>query len=291
VHDTAARGALAWRVDRKTPGQEPTMGSISNRSFAVVTGGSSGIGLELAKQLIEHDFDVLIAGDRDVEEARTQLAAYDGANIYGLEIDLSRPEGVEELVREVLAMARPIEALVLNAGVGVGGEFLKTELDREIEMIELNCTAVVRLAKALVPQMVARGQGHVLITSSIAGVMPAPYEAVYGATKAFDLSFAEGLRDELRDTGVTVTALQPGPTDTHFFERADLEDTKVGAGKKDDPALVAKQGFDAMMRGDDKVYAGSIGTRMKGLASEILPETTKARQHRKQAEPGSGHKK
>ncbi len=266
------------------------MGTISNRAFAVVTGGSSGIGFELAKQLIEHDFDVLIAGDRDVEDARSALARA-GANVYGLDVDLATPEGTDELVREVLALARPIEALVLNAGVGVGGEFLKTHLEDELEMIELNCTAVVRLAKALVPQMVARGKGHVLITSSIAGTMPAPYEAVYGATKAFDLSFAEGLRDELRDSGVTVTALQPGPTETQFFERAELEDTKVGAGKKDDPALVAKQGFEAMMRGDDKVDAGSLGTRLKGLASEVLPETAKARAHRKQAEPGSGHKK
>ena len=267
------------------------MGTLTTRSFAVITGGSSGIGLELAKQFLEHDFDVLIAGDRHVEEARSVLAAFDDANVYGLEVDLSRQDGVDELVKEVLALARPIEALVLNAGVGVGGEFMKTNLDDEIHMIDLNCTAVVRLAKALVPQMVARGKGRVLITSSIAGTMPAPYEAVYGATKAFDLSFAEGLRDELRDTGVTVTALQPGPTDTEFFERAKLEDTKVGAADKDDPALVAKQGFEALMRGDDKVYAGSLGTRLKGLASEILPETTKAKAHRKQAAPGSANKK
>jgi short-subunit dehydrogenase len=136
--------------------------------------------------------------------------------------------------------------------------------------------------------MAERRRGRVLITSSIAGVMPGPFEAVYNATKAFDLSFAEALRYELRDTGVTVTALQPGPTDTQFFERAGMTDTKVGREDKDDPALVAKQGFEAMMAGKDKVYAGGFATRMEGVAAEILPETVKAKQHAKQAEPGSG---
>jgi short-subunit dehydrogenase len=157
-------------------------------------------------------------------------------------------------------------------------------------MIELNCVAVVVLAKQLLPAMVARGKGRVLITSSVAAVMPATYSAVYGATKAFDLSFSEAIREELRDSGVTVTALQPGPTETDFFERAGLEDTKVGQKDKDDPALVARQGFEAMMRGDDKVYAGSLKSKFQGLAGEILPEPMKAKQHAKMAEPGSGRK-
>lgn len=265
------------------------MGTATKRAFGIVTGGTSGIGLELARQLLEHDYDVLVVGDRHVEEARSELAAA-GAKVYALEADLSTPSGVGELIEEVRSLHRPIDALILNAGVGVGGAFLHNDVGEEIKMIDLNCTSVVRVAKALVPQMVARGEGRVLITSSIAGTMPAPYEAVYGATKAFDLSFAEGLRDELRDTGVTVTALQPGPTDTEFFERAHLQDTKVGQADKDDPAQVAKQGFDAMMRGKDKVYAGSLKTRIKGLATEILPEPAKARKHRKQAQPGSGRK-
>ena len=148
-------------------------------------------------------------------------------------------------------------------------------------MIALNCTSIVRMCKLVVPDMVALGSGHILITSSIAASMPAPFEAVYGATKAFDLSFAEALRDELRDTGVTVTAVQPGPTETNFFHRAGLDDTKVGRMHKDDPALVAKQAFNAMLKGDDKVLAGSLKTRLQGIAAEFLPEPMKARRHRK----------
>lgn len=157
-------------------------------------------------------------------------------------------------------------------------------------MISVNCIAVVHLAKQLLPAMVERGQGRVLITSSIAATMPAPFEAVYGATKAFDLSFSEALRNELKDTGVTVTAVQPGPTETNFFHRAGLDDTKVGQSEKDDPAQVAQQAYDAMMAGKDKVYAGSLKTRMQGVMTEVMPEAAKAQQHRKMVEPGSGTK-
>jgi short-subunit dehydrogenase len=138
--------------------------------------------------------------------------------------------------------------------------------------------------------MVARGSGRVLITASLVSTAPAPYIAVYGATKAFDMSFAEALREELKDTGVTVTALQPGATDTNFFARADMEDTKVAQGKKDDPADVAKQGFEAMMKGKDSVIAASVRTKLEGLANEILPETMKARLYAPQNKPGSGEK-
>jgi uncharacterized protein len=261
------------------------MANAANSRFGVITGGSSGIGFELAKIFVREGYDVLIIGDRDVEHASSELG------VSGFTADLTTPEGVSAVVKQIEASGRVPDALVLNAGVGVGGPFLDTDVDSEISMINLNCVAVVRLAKALVPGMVERGAGRVLITSSIAGTMPAPFEAVYGATKAFDLSFAEALREELRDSGVTVTALQPGPTDTQFFERADMEDTKVGQQKKDDPAEVAKRGFDAMMAGKDKVYAGSFKTRMQGVSTELLPETMKAKQHAKMAKPGSGNKR
>jgi short-subunit dehydrogenase len=252
----------------------------------LVTGGSSGIGYELAKLFIANGFDVLIAGDRHVENAREQLASA-GATVYGVDVDLSKREGVDSLCDAVRAVGRPLDALVLNAGMVVGGEFLKTDLEAEVAIIELNCTAVVRLAKALLPEMVRRGRGRVLITSSVSAVIPAAYQAVYGATKAFDLSFAEAIREELKDTGVTVTALQPGPTETEIFERAGLEDTKVGSAEKDDPAQVARQGFDAMMSGADKVYAGSLKSRIQGIGAELLPEPTKAKLHARIAKPGS----
>lgn len=266
------------------------MATFNDRRFAVVTGASSGIGLELAKQFLINNFDVMIvAEDAEIHEVARELHT-EGSVVYPQEIDLSTREGVAELCRVLEDLRRPIDAIALNAGVGVGGPFIETDLDEEIEMIRLNCESVVLLAKYVLPKMVARGEGRVLITASVAAVMPAPFEAVYGATKAFDLSFAEALHNELKDTGVTVTAMQPGPTDTNFFQRAGLEDTKVGVEKKDDPAEVAKQGFEAMMKGKDKVYVGSLKTKLHGLASEVLPETTKAQQHRKMAEPGSGRK-
>jgi uncharacterized protein len=266
------------------------MGTVSNRKFAVITGASSGIGLELARQCIEHDFDIMIAAeDEGIHEAARHLGAA-GAVVEAVHCDLATFEGCEKLVEAVNRSNRHLDALLLNAGVGVGGSFVQTDLEEELKMIALNANAVVHLAKRLVPRMINRGQGRVLITASVASTSPAPFLAVYGATKAFDLSFAEALRFELKDTGVTVTALQPGATDTEFFERAEMENTKVAQGKKDDPADVAKAGFDAMMAGKDKVIAASLKSKLEGLAGEILPEPTKAKMQGGQTRPGSGEK-
>jgi len=266
------------------------MGTAVNRPFAVVTGASSGIGFELAKQCIEHDFDLLIcAEDEGIHEAARHLSAA-GAAVEAVRCDLATFEGCEKLVEAVNAFARPLDALLLNAGIGVGGSFVQTPLEDELRMINLNVVAVVHLAKRLVPRMVNAGKGRVLVTSSVASTSPAPYLAVYGATKAFDLMFAEALRFELEDTGVTVTALQPGATDTEFFERANMENTKVAERPKDDPADVAKKGFDAMMAGKDKVIAASLKAKLEGIAGEVLPEPTKARMQAGQTRPGSGEK-
>jgi short-subunit dehydrogenase len=266
------------------------MGTVTNRKFAVITGASSGIGLELARQCIEHDFDILIAAeDEGIHEAARHLGAA-GAAVEAVQSDLSTFEGCEKLVAAVNNSNRHLDALLLNAGVGVGGSFVQTDLEDELKMIALNANAVVHLAKRLVPRMVNRGEGRILITASVASTSPAPFLAVYGATKAFDLSFAEALRFELKDTGVTVTALQPGATDTEFFERAEMENTKVAQGKKDDPADVAKKGFEAMMAGKDKVIAASLKSKLEGLAGEILPEPTKAKMQGGQTRPGSGEK-
>jgi short-subunit dehydrogenase len=261
------------------------MATEYKRKFAVVTGASAGIGYELARQCVENDFDVLIcAEDAGIEAAAKKLGATDGVNVQSVQADLSTRAGVEKLVA---AIPRPVDVLMLNAGVGVGGAFTDTDLDDELRMIALNCNHTVHLAKRIVPDMVKRKTGKVLITGSEVSVAPNPYQAVYGATKAFVMSFGEALRYELKDTGVTVTVLQPGATDTEFFERADLMDTKVGQAKKDDPALVAKQGFKAMMDGKDSVAGGSFKTRMEILMNEILPETTKAAMAGKQTKPGS----
>jgi short-subunit dehydrogenase len=266
------------------------MGSENKRSFAVVTGASSGIGLELAKQCLAHDFDVLIcAEDSGIDAVATSLAGGKGGVVQTVRADLATREGVETLVRAVRDTHRPIDALLLNAGVGVGGAFLDTDLDRELEMIALNCGHTVHVAKRLVPEMVARGKGRVAITGSVVSTSPNPYQAVYGATKAFVMSFGEALRHELADTGVTVTVIQPGATDTNFFQRADLMNTKVGQAKKDDPADVAKRGFDAMMAGKDSVLAGGFKSRMEGLMNEILPETVKAASAGKTTKPAGKH--
>jgi short-subunit dehydrogenase len=264
------------------------MATEMKRKFAVVTGASSGIGFELARQCVEHDFDVLIcAEDAGIERAAAQLRAAGGL-VIPFQADLATFDGVEQLSEAILGHHRPVDALLLNAGVGVGGEFIGTDLAAELRMIALNCNHTVHLAKRVVPAMVSRGQGRVLITGSVVSTSPNPYQAIYGATKAFVMSFGEALRYELKDTGVTVTVLQPGATDTNFFDRADLRDTKIGQGDKDDPALVAKNGFEAMMDGKDSVLAGSFKSKAEGMMNEVMPETVKAAQAGKRTQPGSG---
>ena len=261
------------------------MGTVNTRRLAVVTGASSGIGFELARQCADNGFDLIIcAENHEIERAAGQLGA-GGAQVRAIVADLATREGVEELARATQDAGRPIDALLLNAGVGVGGEFIKTPIDDEVRMVELNCNHTIRLAKLIVPAMVERGEGRVMITASIASTTPSPFHAVYGATKAFVMSFAEALRTELADTGVTVTALQPGPTDTEFFARANMEETPVGRGDKDDPADVARQGFEAMMSGKDSVIAGGMKSKLQGMANEVLPETVKAKASAKQAKP------
>lgn len=266
------------------------MGTVSNRPFAIVTGASSGIGLELARQCVQHGFDVMICADSDkIHEAARDLDA-DGAKILPVRCDLATYDGVEQLVSALDASGRNVDALMLNAGIGVSGEFIANSLEDELRLIGLNVASVVHLAKRVVPRMVQRGKGRVMITSSIAATSPAPYLAVYAASKAFELSFAEALRFELKDSGVTVTALQPGATDTDFFERADMQDTKVAAGSKDDAADVARKGFEAMMDGKDKIIVAGLKSKLEGIAGELLPETVKARMQAMETKPGSAKK-
>jgi len=257
----------------------------ASRPFAVVTGASSGIGLELARQFHEHGFDVLIAA----EDAAIATAAREldpaGTSVTSVQVDLASYDGVEELWRNV---DRPVDAVAINAGIGVGGRFAETDLAKELGIVNLNVTSSVHLAKRAVTSMVARGEGRILFTSSIASTMPGPYEAVYAASKSFVQSFAEALHTELKDSGVTVTSLMPGPTETNFFERADLEDTKLGQMKKDDAATVARQGFDALMKGERKVVAGGLKTKVQAATNVVLPDAVKAKAHAAQAEPGSG---
>jgi uncharacterized protein len=245
------------------------MAEATGSGLTVVTGASSGIGFELARQFAEHGFDlIVVAEDEGIGRAADELRDL-RVEVEPVQVDLTRAADVDGLWERVRARGRPLAAIAINAGVGVGGPFVDNDLQDELRLIDLNVVSVVRLAKYAVRDMVSRGSGRILFTSSIAAGTPAPFLAVYGASKAFVQSFAESLYYELKDTGVTVTALQPGPTDTNFFERAEMMDTRVAGEEKDDPAEAARLGFEAMMAGEHRV---------------------KARQHAKQTEPGSAEK-
>lgn len=266
------------------------MTTALTRPLAVVTGASNGIGYELAKQFAQNGFDLLVtATGATIQEAAEAFKKL-GVQVETVQADLATYDGVETLYSRIQALGKPVEAIAINAGVGVGGEFAHgTDLQDELNLINLNVVSSVHLAKRVVKEMVERGKGRILFTSSIAALMPGPFEAVYAASKAFIHSFAEGIRNELKDTGVTVTSLMPGPTDTNFFHRAGMDDTKAGANPKDDPADVAKQGFEALMAGQDAVIAGSLMTKLQGNVSKVLPDTVNAAQHRQLTEPGSAN--
>jgi short-subunit dehydrogenase len=263
--------------------------AASSRPLAVVTGASSGIGFELARQFADHGYDLIIASDTTaIIEAAEGLRRDGGPSIEPVQTDLATYDGVEQLYSAITATDRPVDAVAINAGRGAGGDFTRdTDLRDELTIIDLNVTSTVHLAKRVLPDMVRRGAGRVLFTSSVASTMPGSFQGVYNASKSFVQSFAQAVRNELKDTGVTVTSLMPGPTDTDFFDEAYMQDTKVGAGDKDDPAMVARQGFDALMKGDDHVVAGSLKNKVQVVAGKIIPDTVKAEAHRRMAEPGS----
>jgi short-subunit dehydrogenase len=259
-----------------------------NRQLAVVTGASSGIGFELAKVLAEEGFDLLIAAeDAELTTALEQLKG-SGANVEAQRVDLATEAGVIELYRQIQNTGRPVDVLALNAGIGAGGAFAtETQLTDELTLIDLNVRSTVHLCKLVVADMVERDEGRILFTSSIASTMPGAFQAVYNASKSFVQSFALAIRNELKDTGIAVTSLMPGATETEFFERAEMEDTEVGAGEKDDPAEVARQGFDALMAGKERVVAGAFKNKAQVAASRVLSDSVKAEKHREMAEPGS----
>jgi short-subunit dehydrogenase len=258
------------------------------RPLALVTGASSGIGRELAKQFAENGFDLIVAAENvELDDAVEELRGM-GATVAPVSVDLTKPADVDRLTAAVRGAGRPLDAAALNAGVGVGGAFAETDLDRELEIVDLNCRSTVHLAKRLVQDMVARGEGRILFTSSVASQAPEPFQAVYAASKAFVQFFALALREELIETGVTVTALLPGPTDTEFFDRGDLTDTKLGASDhKDDPALVARQGYESLMKGEASVFAGSLSSKVMGKLSAVLPDSIAGKAHKPMTRPGS----
>ena len=258
------------------------------RPFAVVTGGTNGIGFELAKLLLADGHDVLIAGEDDPhgEDARRELGALGQGEVTLWKGDLGREDQVAALHEAVQATGRPVAALCVNAGFGLGGPFSETDLTRELQMIDVNVRGAVQLTKLVLKAMRKRGAGRILLTSSIAATMPDPFEAVYGGTKVFLRWFGEALYIELKGTGVTSTVLMPSMTETNFFNRAEMMDTRAGQAKKDDPAEVAKAGYDAMMAGKDKVVPLAKNKVMATVA-DLLPDRAAASVHRLLSEPGS----
>ncbi|WP_131105462.1 SDR family NAD(P)-dependent oxidoreductase [Ornithinimicrobium sufpigmenti] len=251
---------------------------MSTSPLAVITGASTGIGLELARELAARCYDLVICADEpQIEQAAAELA--DSTPTIAVQADLATEEGVQQLLDRVRSLGRPVDVLALNAGVAAAGPFLEVPWRDDARLVALNINHVLAVAKELLPEMVHRGSGRVLITSSIAATMPGPWYATYAASKAFLHSFAEGLRFELRETGVTVTSLLPGPTDTEFFDRGGMQDTEIYDAKKDDPAEVARDGVEAMLKGKDSVVGGSFKNRLQAAASNVLPEPAKARVH------------
>lgn len=238
-----------------------------HRPLAVVTGASSGIGLELARQFAKHGFDLVVAAKGpDIHDVGVELDA------ESVEVDLATPEGVTALHARL--RHRPVTALALNAGITARSD----DLQRELELVDLNVRSLVHLARLLTAEMAARGRGRVLVTASIVEAFPGPYQAAYNASKAFARSFGISLRHELREHGVSVTVLEPGATDTPIFAKAGQERTILGgSAPKDDPADVAEQAFEALMAGRETVVAASIASKATHLLSQLLPDAVTSR--------------
>lgn len=254
--------------------------------FAIVTGASSGIGLELARLAARDGYDLLVVADTPLVDASAALKD-EGVAVESVETDLSTIEGVDRLL--AAAGGRRVDLLCANAGHGLGGGFLDQEVSDWRHVIDTNVVGTVYLLQKVLRQMRDAGEGKVLITGSIAGWIPGSFQAVYNGTKAFVDNFAAAIRNELKEVkGITITTLLPGPVETEFFERAGMMDTKVGqSDSKSDPADVAKDGWTALMKGTDNIISG-ISNKLQVAGAGVLPQSVTAEQHRKIAEPGSG---
>jgi short-subunit dehydrogenase len=241
----------------------------------------------LARQCAKQNWDLIIAADETEIEVAADELRREGGKVEAVRANLATLEGVDRLYAKI--GGRPVAALLANAGRGLGKAFLDQNFDNVRYVIDTNITGTIYLVQKVARDMHAQGEGRILITGSIAGYMPGAYQAVYNGTKAFLDSFSYALREELKDTGISVTCLMPGATDTDFFRRADMLDTKVGAQKKDDPADVARDGFKAMMAGDGGVVSG-FHNKMQVAASRIVPDEILAKKHAEMAGPGTAKK-
>ena len=259
----------------------------STRPLAFVTGGSSGIGYELAEQLARHGYDVAISGSSDrVHHSAERLRAF-GGEAWSHRADASTSDGVEAFWRFVEGLGRPVGVAVLNVGIATGGAFADTALEDHLRVLAINVTGTTHMAKRVVHHMVANRSGRILIVSSISATTPTPYEGVYGGTKAFGYNLAESLREELREHGISVTALLPGATDSDFHSNAGMgADTPVGRLKKFPRAEVARLGYEGLIAGQDMVVGGDEAAHEALERHRTTPEPVKAAAHAKLVRPG-----
>lgn len=254
--------------------------------LAIITGASTGIGFELASIAAENGYDLLVVADEPLIDAAAQDFQRHGVSVQAIEADLATLEGVDQLL--AVTNGRKVDLLCANAGRGLGHGFLDQEVADWRRVLDTNITGTIYLLQHVLRDMVARDDGKVLITGSIAGFIPGSFQAVYNGTKAFIDSFADAIRNEIKDAkGVTVTTLMPGPVETEFFERADMRDTSVGASdSKSDPADVARDGWNALMKGEAHIVSG-LKSKIQAAVAHVTPAAVLAEQHRKMAEPGS----
>lgn len=252
--------------------------------LAIITGASTGIGFELATLAAKDGYDLIVVADEPLIDAAARDFEQFGTAVRSVQADLATLNGVDEVLGA--AAGRPIELLCANAGIGTGGPFLEQEVGSWRHSIDTNITGTIYLLQKVLAQMVAQGRGKILVTGSIVGYIPGSFNAVYNATKAFIDNFTEALRNEIKEVdGVTLTTLMPGPTETEFFARADMLDTKVGQQNKADPAKVAKDGWDALMAGKGRIVSG-FANKLQMAGAGMIPQSTLAEMHRGMAEPG-----
>ncbi|SHF62354.1 hypothetical protein SAMN05444008_11089 [Cnuella takakiae] len=262
----------------------------AQKRYALITGASSGIGYELARLFASDGYPLILIGrdKQTLQEKAGELSGTHGVEVITIEKDLFYPMAAQEIYDEVQSKGLTVDVLVNDAGQGNYGLFVELDLPRLLEIIQLNVSSLVALTHYFLKDMVSRNEGKILQVASIASEVPGPLHAVYHATKAFVLSFTESLVNELKDSAVTITALQPGVTDTDFFEKADFpDDLKIR--EKDsmsDPAKVAKDGYAALMKGDDKIVSG-LKNKVMTTMNYVMPDTLVAEQMRKMHEQRS----
>jgi short-subunit dehydrogenase len=257
----------------------------TNTRYALITGATSGIGYELAKLFAEDGYNLIIVArtEEDLQQKATEFSQY-GIDVVSITKDLFQPEAPFELYDEVKAKGLMVDVLVNDAGQGQFGLFVESDIRRQLDIIQLNVSSLTTLTYLFLKDMVARNEGKILQLASIASELPGPWQAVYHGTKAYVLHFTEGLISELKDSAVSITALQPGATDTDFFNKAEMQESKILDTKLSDPAKVAKDGYEALMKGDDKIVSGFKNKAMVA-SSNVMPDTMVAEQMKKMQEP------